>query len=51
MTAISTGCGGDVIIERAVQVSPTRLLWVQVRSDDLPTARAVLESVQTYGLG
>jgi hypothetical protein len=50
LTAISTGCtGGGVIIEHAVQVSATRLLWVQVRSDDLRTAEDVLGSVHTYG--
>jgi hypothetical protein len=30
-------------------VSATRLLWVQVRSDDMNTAQTVLESVRTYG--
>jgi eukaryotic-like serine/threonine-protein kinase len=50
LSSISTGCpGGDVIIEHAVQVSPSRLLWVQVRSHDLKTAERVLDSVQTYG--
>jgi eukaryotic-like serine/threonine-protein kinase len=50
VTATSTGCrGGGVIIERAEQVSPTRLLWVQVRGDR-DTAEKVLESVGTRGL-
>ena len=50
LTAISTGCpGGAVLLEHAVLVSATRLLWVQVRSDDQATAEQVLESVQTYG--
>jgi hypothetical protein len=37
-----------VIIERAVQVTSTQLLWVQVRGDDPATARGVLESVRTH---
>ena len=51
LTAVSTGCrpGGGVIVERAVQVSATRLLWVQVRSDDEQTGEDVLDSVRTYG--
>jgi len=50
LTAISTGCpGGGVIIEHAVRVSPTRILWVQVRSADENTAQKVLDSVQTHG--
>ena len=52
LTAVSTGCpGGGVILERAEQVSATRLLWVQVRSDDQKTAEDVLQSVHTFGLG
>jgi serine/threonine protein kinase len=50
LTAVSTGCpGGGVIIEHAVQVSPSLLLWVQVRSDDEQTAEDVLHSVRTRG--
>ncbi len=50
LTEISSGCpGGDVIIEHAVQVSASKLLWVQVRSDDLHTAETVLDSVRTRG--
>jgi serine/threonine protein kinase len=50
LTAISTGCaGGGVIIERAVQVSSSLLLWVQVRSDDEKIAHEVLDSVRTRG--
>ncbi len=48
VTVVSTGCPG-VIIERATQVSATKLLWVQVRGDDLATAQKVLASVQTHG--
>jgi serine/threonine protein kinase len=50
LEAISTGCpGGAVIIERAVLVSATRLLWIQVRSDDQETANQVLATVRTHG--
>jgi hypothetical protein len=51
LTAVSTGCsgGGGIIVERVKQVSPTLLLWVQVRSDDQQTAEDVLESVSTRG--
>ena len=50
MTAVSTGCpGGAVIIEKAKQVSSSKLLWVQVRSDDPRTAQQVLDSVGTSG--
>jgi hypothetical protein len=37
-----------VIIERAVQVTSTELLWVQVRGDDAATVRNVLDSVHTH---
>ena len=36
-----------MIIERAVQVTSTELLWVQVRGTDAATARDVLDSVRT----
>jgi serine/threonine protein kinase len=49
VTVISTGCPG-VIVERAVQLSESMLLWVQVSSDDEATAERVLDSVQTRGL-
>jgi serine/threonine protein kinase len=51
LTAVSTGCpgGGSVIIEHAVQVSATRILWVQVRSEDMKTAEGVVQSVKTFG--
>jgi serine/threonine protein kinase len=49
LTVTSTGCPG-VIIEKAVQLSESELLWVQVRSDDEPTADDVLASVQTRGV-
>jgi serine/threonine protein kinase len=50
LTAISTGCpGGAVIIEKAQQVSSSKLLWIQVRSDNQQTAQQVLDSVATSG--
>lgn len=51
LTVISTGCHGAVIIERAMLVSSSKLMWVQVRSDDLATATRVLDSVHTHLLG
>jgi serine/threonine protein kinase len=45
LTATSTHCPG-VIIEQAMQVTSTMLLWVQVRSDDEQTAQQVLDSVR-----
>jgi serine/threonine protein kinase len=52
MTVFFNGCpGADIIVERVVQLTSNRLLWVQVRSDDRPTANQVLESVTTKGIG
>jgi eukaryotic-like serine/threonine-protein kinase len=49
MTVVSSQCrGSDIIIERAVQVTSTELLWVQVRGNDVATARDVLDSVRTH---
>jgi serine/threonine protein kinase len=46
MTVFFSGCpGADVIVERVVQLTTNRLLWVQVASDDRPTATRVLASV------
>ena len=51
MTVFFTGCpGADVTVERVIQLTSNRLLWVQVRSNDRPTANQVLESVATYGI-
>jgi eukaryotic-like serine/threonine-protein kinase len=47
VTVVSTGCPG-VIIERAVQLNGTMLLWVQVRGHDRSTAEDVLDSVATH---
>lgn len=49
-TVVHTGCPG-VIVERVVQVAGNRILWVQVRSQDQGTANAVLDSLETHGLG
>ena len=50
VSATSTGCpGGGIIIEKAEQVSPTKLLWIQIRSDDEKTAEQVLDTVRTLG--
>jgi hypothetical protein len=49
VTVVFTGCPG-VLIERVVQVTPNRLLWVQVRSTDQATANEVLDSVETHGM-
>ncbi len=49
VTVTSTGCPG-VIIDRAVQLTTSQLLWVQVRSRDLTTAKNVLGSVRTHGV-
>jgi eukaryotic-like serine/threonine-protein kinase len=51
LTVTSIGCSGAFIIERAIQVTSTKLMWVQVRSDDLSTAEDVLASVSTHLLG
>ncbi len=49
-TVFFEGCpGADVIVERVVQLTSNRLLWIQVASDDERTASRVLESVTTYG--
>ncbi len=48
-TVRHTDCPG-VIVERVMQVTTDRLLWVQVRSDDPATANRVLDSVRTSGL-
>ncbi len=51
MTVFFSGCPGpDVTVERVVQLTSNRLLWVQVRSADRATANRVLESVTTFGI-
>ena len=50
ITVVYTGCPeGDVIVERVVQVTDNRLLWVQVRSDSTAVANRVLDDVETHG--
>jgi hypothetical protein len=41
---------GLTTVERVVQVATNRLLWVQVRSEDVATANSVLDSVSTSGI-
>ncbi len=51
MTVFFNGCpGADVTVERVVQLTSNRLLWVQVRSEDRATANRVLASVTTTGI-
>ncbi|CAA9367062.1 MAG: hypothetical protein AVDCRST_MAG32-88 [uncultured Nocardioides sp.] len=42
--------GGDITIERVVQVTASRLMWVQVRAADRGVANQVLDSVRFSGL-
>lgn len=52
MTVVHTGCPeGDVVVERVVQLTDNRLLWVQVRSDSTAVANRVLDDVETHGFG
>ncbi len=51
MTVEFTGCAdGGITVERVIQVTSNRLLWVQVRAADLATANEVLDSVEPSGL-
>lgn len=43
-------CPGGLTVERAVQVTADRLVWIQVRSRDRATANRVLDSVAVYGM-
>jgi Protein kinase domain len=49
VTVLYTGCPGGIAVERVVQLTANRLLWVQVRSDDTATANRVLDDVETHG--
>jgi hypothetical protein len=49
VTVVYTGCPGGITVERVVQLTANRLLWVQVRSDDTATANRVLDDVMTHG--
>jgi hypothetical protein len=51
VTVEFTGCDhGGITVERVVQVTANRLLWVQVRAADRGTANDVLDSVELSGL-
>ncbi|WP_240340485.1 serine/threonine-protein kinase [Nocardioides sp. SYSU D00038] len=50
VTVVHTDCPGGVTVERVVQVTASRLLWVQIRSADRATANDVLDSIDTHGL-
>jgi hypothetical protein len=49
VTVVYTRCGAGVVVERVVQLTDNRLLWVQVRSATSATANQVLDSVETHG--
>jgi len=50
VTVFYTGCpDGSVVVERVVQLTANRLLWVQVRSDSTAAANRVLDDVETHG--
>ncbi len=50
-TVVYSDCpGGDVTVERVVQVTANTLLWVQVRTTDRAAANRVLDDVETHGL-
>lgn len=50
MTTVFTDCPTGVTVERVVQITDNRLLWVQVRSVTRGTANAVLDSVDLSGI-
>ncbi|GAA4373853.1 serine/threonine-protein kinase [Nocardioides caricicola] len=50
-TVFYRDCPAGVIVERVVQLTTNRLLWVQVRSDDTATANRVLDDVEAHGFG
>ncbi|MDF1604263.1 serine/threonine-protein kinase [Nocardioides sp. YIM 152315] len=49
LTVVFTGCEDRVVVERVVQLTDNRLLWVQVRSDSTTVANRVLDDVETHG--
>jgi eukaryotic-like serine/threonine-protein kinase len=49
VTVVFTGCPG-VVVERVVQITDNRLLWVQVKADSRATANDVLDAVRTHGI-
>lgn len=51
MTVFFSGCPGvDFMVERIIRVNQNQLLWIQIRADDSPTARRVLDSVRASGV-
>ncbi|MGA8846005.1 MAG: serine/threonine-protein kinase [Nocardioides sp.] len=50
VTVVFSGCPAGFVVERVVQVNRSQLLWVQIRSDDRPTANRVLSGVEVFGL-
>lgn len=51
VTVFFDGCpGADFAVERVIQVNDNELLWVQIRSDDQPSANRVLDSVEVHGM-
>lgn len=50
ITVVYSGCPGGVVVERVVQVTSDRLLWIQVRADEQAIANRVLDGVETHGL-
>ena len=50
VTVVFSDCPDGLVVERVVQVNRSQLLWVQIRSDDRPTANRVLSGVQVFGL-
>ena len=51
VTVVYRDCPDGVVVERVVQLTANRLLWVQVRSDDTGTANRVLDDVEAHGFG
>ncbi len=50
VTVVYSGCPDGLVVERVVQLNRSQLLWVQIRSDDGPTANRVLSGVEVFGL-
>ncbi len=51
VTVVYRDCPDGVVVERVVQLTANRMLWVQVRSDDTATAYRVLDDVEAHGFG
>ncbi len=50
VTVVFSDCPDGLVVERVVQVNQSQLVWVQIRSEDRPTANRVLSGVQLLGL-